>query len=841
LIIETSTESGLRVVVDEVPGAPVSAVYLWVGVGSAEEQKGEHGAAHFVEHMLFKGTERHSPGEIAGLIEGLGGDMNAYTSHDQTVYYATVLTAHWALAMEVLSDMALNSCFDDEEIERERAVILEEIRGDAEDADRMLSDAVYSKVWRTHPYGRPVIGSRQSVMGLSSSGVRKFWKRWYRPSNMVLSVSGDVSSEEVCRVAQQCFGNNAKRVHRLVRPQEPIQGRPRSVFMEKGFKEPLVELAFPGVDISHEDAAALDVLGAALGSGNAGILESDLKLERGLVTGAWAAACSFRDSGLFSVGCSPLVGRTEEATARLWQLLEQVRVRGVEPGAVARARTQILSGRLFGRESVDERAHEAGWYALFTGDPQGAEAYDRAIAAVTAQKVREVAARTLVPQRSVAGLLSPKNEWTAEGFRAARPVSPMIAESRMSTGVRREVLDCGATLLIEPDPRTPVASVRVLGLGGQLVERPATAGWTTAWESCVMRGVGRWDAKALADQVTNLGGSITSWAGRSMAGIGIDFPVEQLIDGLGFLEAALLEPRFEARDIDQVREAILEEERLLSDSPDRVAWRKLTATLMAPHPFSLPPQGDAQSLSRLDSVRMARLHRSLMTPDNLVVGVVGDVDPDRILDRLAPILESLKPGPSLLKKRREVRWPRKDGALELRAGREQAQVLVGWRGCRFLDDDYAAMNIAEELLAGQGGRLFMELRERHSLAYDVSADHIPAWDTGMFAVSVATEPGRVEEARSRLRGEMEKLAQRVPEESEIQRARLQVHGSRARRSQRASSRAYRLAFLERIGLPYQEAEDTVMRQLEAVDASAVSAAVHRRVEQGSVEIRVLPE
>ncbi len=151
------------------------------------------------------------------------------------------------------------------------------------------------------------------------------------------------------------------------------------------------------------------------------------------------------------------------------------------------------------------------------------------------------------------------------------------------------------------------------------------------------------------------------------------------------------------------------------------------------------------------------------------------------------------------------------------------------------------MNIAEELLAGQGGRLFMELREKHSLAYAVSADHIPGWDPGMFTVSVATEPGRVEEAASRLRAEMETLAQRVPDESEIQRARLQVHGSRARGSQRASSRAYRLAFLERIGLPHQEAEATVIRQLEAVDAKAVSAAVRRRIEEGSVEIRVLPE
>ena len=839
MITESRTASGLSVVVDRVPGAPVVAVYLWIGVGAADEGPEEQGAAHFVEHMLFKGTERFNVGDVASVVEGLGGDMNAYTSHDQTVYHATVLAEHWTQALEVLADMAQNSRFRDEEIERERGVILEEIRGDAEDPDRTLSDAISAKMYRDHPYGRPVIGSAKSVSSMAAKRIRAFWKRWYVPGNMTLSISGDLPAEEVLAQAKRCFPAKSRRVRRPKRPMEPVQKRPRAIALERGFREPVVDLAFVGVDIAHPDAAALDVLGVALGSGNAGLLGADLVLDKGLVTSAWASACCQWDNGFFSVGCTPLAGKTEAATRRLWELLVEVQQRGVSPGAVARARTQILSGRLFGRESVDERAHEAGWYALFAGNASGAEAYDRAVAAVTPKQVREVAARILLPEKCTAGLLAPKGEWSAQGFRGARPARNKVSTPVPTAGIVRATLSCGVRILVERDPRTPVASVRMLGLGGQLVERPASAGWTAAWDGCVMRGAGPWDARAFAEQVTARGGGVNSWAGRSLVGLGADFPVEQLDGGLELVRAVLEAPRLEARDLDQVKDALMEEERSVLDSPEEVAWEEVRRRLLAPHPFSLSPRGTPESLARLDPGRLLRLHRSLLSPENLVVGVVGDVDPERIISVVGSMFEDLPVGRRLEAPRRPARWPKRRRTYRLAAGREQAQVVFAWRGTRFTDGEYGALRMAEELLAGQGGRLFMELRERRSLAYSLSAEHVAAWDPGLFAVSLATDPARLDEAARGLLGEVERLAEEGPAPGELARAKQRIHGERARRSQRAHRRAYRLAFLERIGL--DPAGGHARAIVEDVDGAAIQAALKARLSEGCIEVQVRPD
>jgi zinc protease len=241
----------------------------------------------------------------------------------------------------------------------------------------------------------------------------------------------------------------------------------------------------------------------------------------------------------------------------------------------------------------------------------------------------------------------------------------------------------------------------------------------------------------------------------------------------------------------------------------------------------------------LDSDRLLRLHRSLLAPENLVVGVVGDVDPDRIISLLGSMFEDLPAGRALDTPRRAARWPKRRRTLQLLAGREQAQVVIAWRGSRFTDAEYGALRMAEELLAGQGGRLFMELRERRSLAYSLSAEHVAAWDPGFFAVGCATDPARLEEAAAGLLGEVERLAEEGPAPGELDRARQRFLGERARGSQRAHRRAYRLAFLERIGL--DPAGGHARALLEDVDGAAIQAALEARLSEGCIEVQVRPD
>ncbi|MBW1885156.1 MAG: insulinase family protein, partial [Deltaproteobacteria bacterium] len=177
-------DNGLTILLRESHRAPVVELQIWANVGSADERPGEEGLAHFHEHMLFKGTERRSVGDVAGDIEGLGGQINAYTSFDSTVYYATLPANAWRDGLEVLSDAVRYSIFDAAEVAREREVVLEEIRRSEDTPGHVLGNLAFRACYPTHPYGNPILGPAENVAHFDREQIRRFFERWYTPDNL---------------------------------------------------------------------------------------------------------------------------------------------------------------------------------------------------------------------------------------------------------------------------------------------------------------------------------------------------------------------------------------------------------------------------------------------------------------------------------------------------------------------------------------------------------------------------------------------------------------------------------------------------------------------------------
>src|SRR5256886_5507889 len=197
--------NGLTVLVEENHAAPVAGIQVWVRVGSADELPGEAGLAHLHEHMLFKGTARRGPGEIARNIEGCGGEINAWTSFDQTVYHVVVASQFLAQGLDVLADAITSAAFDPDELRREIEVVCEEIKRSLDSPTRKLSKELFATAFTRHPYGRPVIGSEESVRSFTREGILRFYRRWYRPENAVVIVVGDVQEADAVEQARKLF------------------------------------------------------------------------------------------------------------------------------------------------------------------------------------------------------------------------------------------------------------------------------------------------------------------------------------------------------------------------------------------------------------------------------------------------------------------------------------------------------------------------------------------------------------------------------------------------------------------------------------------------------------
>jgi zinc protease len=246
---------------------------MWVQVGSIYESDAEAGISHVYEHMLFKGTTTRGVGEIAQEIEGSGGDINAFTSFDHTVYHITLASRYLDTGLAVIADAIQHSAFDADELRKEQEVVLEEIKRGADIPSRKLTEAVFATSYQCHPYRRPVIGSEQVVKSFSRAQILSFFSTWYVPNNMTLVVTGDFDSTVLLPRIQAAFEDfRAQTLPRLEVLQEPAQGELRSVVLTDDIQEALLDAAYHVPGVRHKDSAAIDLLAFILGGGESSLL-----------------------------------------------------------------------------------------------------------------------------------------------------------------------------------------------------------------------------------------------------------------------------------------------------------------------------------------------------------------------------------------------------------------------------------------------------------------------------------------------------------------------------------------------------------------------------------------
>ncbi len=861
-MLRFTLENGMRAVVDASGRSDAAAVYVWVNVGSADEAPGMEGAAHFVEHMVFKGTRSYGVGEVAAAIESLGGDLNAWTSFDETVFHATVPADAAVSAMRVLAEMLRDARFDPKELSSERTVILEEIRGSQDDPDSILSEATYASAWPDHPYGRPVIGTTRAVRGMTRDSLNAFYQRHYQPANACLAVAGPVDAAAVRAAATELFAGGGAAVPRSKR--HPVSGprRPRS--LRRGFEAALVELAFPAPGDGDPALPALDVLCLALGGGASSSLESRLRLREGVCLSAEAGLHVERDGGMAVVALHAREGQANAAITGAREEMARARADGLGEVEVERAKAQILAERIFGRETVDGRAHTLAFHTERYGDPEAWLAFDVAVEAVTPADVAAAARRWMDPEREVAVALMPAGERVSLARRAAPVAVASASASAVASAVApspspvrraavaanpaqraggvqapwRVVLDNGVRVLFCPDDGE-VAGVRIAGMGGAFAERPASAGRGSAWARALLRGAGDLDAFGFAAAVESLAGSVGASSGRSSQAVRGEFVASRFEEGLALVADALTRPRFDEGEVNHVRDELVEALSEREDHPEHLLGERVWAAAYGRHPYALSALGTRSIIDGLRPSLLSAHHRRWATGGNLVVGVAGAFDPDAVLAVLRRTLGKLPAGAPLELPSMPVR-PEAPLQVRLRSGREQAHIALAFPGVSVHEAIQPDVDVLAALLGGQGGRLFVELREAHGLAYAVGAASHEGVHPGLLVCTVATDPERADEAERRLDESLARAAAGTITAEEVDRARRYILGAIELDLQTASSRANLAAYTELYGQDGLRYRSIVRQRIEQVKEEGVRGAAARLLERPLVRARLVP-
>jgi len=355
---KTVLPNGVRIITEEIEHVRSAALGIWVGAGSRDEREGYEGISHFMEHMFFKGTEHRTARVLAESLEAVGGQLNAFTTKEYTCYYAKVLDEDLDLAIDVLSDMFFHSLFDEKEIEKEKNVVIEEIKMYEDSPDELIHDIFSEHVWNEHPLGMPILGTEESIRGLSREKVMRFLSEHYAPDNVVIAAAGKIKHEDVVAKLSEQFGTFQRGGRRVL--EGTPTGQTVERYQKKDTEQMHILLGVPGLGQDDDDIYAMHIFNNILGGGLSSRLFQEIREQRGLAYSVYSYHSTYVDTGLFAIYAGTSPKNTKEVIECILQELMDMKQKGITADELARTKAQIKGGLYLGLESVSSRMSRLG-------------------------------------------------------------------------------------------------------------------------------------------------------------------------------------------------------------------------------------------------------------------------------------------------------------------------------------------------------------------------------------------------------------------------------------------------------------------------------------------------
>ena len=394
---KTILPSGLRIVTEEVSTSRSAAVGIWANVGSRDESKSVAGASHFLEHLLFKGTERRTALEISSSIEAVGGEMNAFTGQEYTCFYARVIDTDLPLAVDVIADLITSSTFTAADVDSERKVVLSEIAVRDDDPSDYIHELYLDTYYGDSPIGRSILGTVDSINKMPRNAIFNYYKKRYQPENLVVSVAGNIKHKKVVKLIEEALSRDSfldvpDNKHQT-RTSNPIKtpGIGRVGLMDRKTEQAHILYGFPGLARNDDRRFALSVLSSAVGGGMSSRLFQEIREKRGLAYTTYAYPQQFAGTGTlaFYAGCK--VDKAEEVIKLMRDISQSVADHGLTSEEISRAKGAVTGGLILGQEDTGSRMSRIGKSELVYGEITSFDEILSKVKAVTPEQVRQLA------------------------------------------------------------------------------------------------------------------------------------------------------------------------------------------------------------------------------------------------------------------------------------------------------------------------------------------------------------------------------------------------------------------------------------------------------------------
>lgn len=805
--------NGLTVITREAPGTGVVAVNTWVKAGYFHEPDDVAGMAHLFEHMLFKSSKNFPRVEQASEeIAAVGGNLNAGTIYDTTNYYFSVPKEGFRRAMELQFDAIAYPLFDAAELKKEAEVVIEESNRKRDNPPAMASELMFATAFEQHRIRRWRIGSNEVLRNIRRDSLVAFYETLYRPENMIVVISGDVTHDEAARAVAETFAKIPKgKLTKKGGPAEPPQKAFRYGQASADLRQGYTDIGFHTPGVGHKDNIALDALASILAGGRSGRFFLNVVAPEGAAT-AEAGNYVFEDVGIFEVQASFDEKNRAEVDRRLLREIERIKAHGPTGFELQLAKNLIESQTILGLQSVLGQAQSLGEYEV-NGGYRGIGEELVALQALTPADVARVAKQYLTtdnmtlfhyrakgtPELTRDQALAFVKEATKSAPEA--PAAEVAAASsaqatraaRASRAAETSKLSNGATLIVEERAGTPVVTVGAYFRGGRVDENSANAGITRLTAAAMRRGTATRTAEQIDREIEFLGTQIGSDLQRDYFGLSLDVVSRNVRPAVSLLADVVLNPTFPADGIDEEKHLQKAAIRRSADSATTRPMQLMYEALYRNHPYALPTEGYVSSVDAVSAEALRAWWQDHVTADDALIVVIGDIHADDAKQLAEQAFAKLP----------KRATPRAAASLPLMAqgradvieyrDRKQSAISIGFPAVRYTDADYVPLRLLQQITSGLSGTLFSELRGKRSLAYTVFSNVTPSDQGGAYFAYMATDAAKEEDARKGLLSELRRHAQDAFDESHLARAKSSLAGATKLQRQTNGAHVFEIA------------------------------------------------
>lgn len=771
-------DNGQTVVIQEVRNNPIVIIDTWIKTGSIDEEDSNNGVAHFLEHLFFKGTKNHAPGEFDRILETKGAITNAATSKDFTHYYVTIPSKDFDLAMELHADMMMHPLIPRNEMEKERKVVLEEINKDLQSPTKILHENLNTMMYQDHPYKRKVIGKSEVIETITRDQVLDFYNKHYSPSNMITLVIGDVDTSHALERIKEVFNAEYKKQTKIIYPKEQQLTKQVKKAEYLQTESGYMAMGFRGVSISDNDSYALDVLATILGDGRSSVLNQVLKEKKRLAFSVDAGNMTSRDDGIFYISANFEPNKCKQVQNAIFEEIKKIQEKGVTDEQLNLAKNMIERNTYYARESITNIATEIGYTMALTNDIKFYENYLSNIKCVSKEAVKKAANKYLGPEKSAISIVLPESAQNIpiSNVTQTTGTAQLISENKET---KKYQLSNGAVMLYTPNTANDIIAMNITARGGQLIDK--IIGTANMTSSTMMKGTKNYTSLELSQVLEDNGIKIVPSSGADAFSISVLTTKDEYDKTLELLNEVVNNATFDEFEIEKVKSDKLNSIKKNKDNALQRAVEEYRDLIYYNTPYSISSKVLEKNIPNIKREDIVEYYNNIFTPENMVISINGNIDKDKTVEELNKIFSSKDNCTKFdynahNSKITQINAPREN---LIKMPTQTAWILLGWQVNGLLNEkDYATLQVIDSILGtGMSSRLFKNLREQEGLAYQLGSGYSPNVLRGSFMLYIGTNPSTLEKAKTGLFEEIKRLKTEYVGDKELADAKEKLLGN----------------------------------------------------------------